>query len=64
MLSRVLNRAITRSLPARSFASFARFDFEDALNFEGQLTDEERMIGETAKQFAYEKLLPRITKAY
>lgn len=28
------------------------------------LTDEERMVEETAKQYAYEKLLPRVTKAY
>jgi glutaryl-CoA dehydrogenase len=28
------------------------------------LTDEERMVEETAKQYAQEKLLPRVTKAY
>ena len=32
--------------------------------FDALLTDEERMIQETARQYAQEKLLPRIIKAY
>ena len=28
------------------------------------LTDEERMVEETARSYAQEKLLPRVTKAY
>jgi len=54
-----------RTLPAsRAFASFAKFDFKDPLNFEGLLTDEEKMIEESARQYAQEKLLPRVTEAY
>ena len=30
----------------------------------GKLTDDERMIEDVARQFAQEKLLPRVTKAY
>ena len=32
--------------------------------FDDLLTDEEKMIQESAKQYAQEKLLPRVTKAY
>lgn len=42
----------------------AKFDYKDPLSFDGLLTDEERMIEETAKQYAQEKLMPRIVKAY
>ena len=44
--------------------NFQKFDFKDPLNFDGLLTEDERMIEETAKQYAQEKLLPRVTKAY
>jgi glutaryl-CoA dehydrogenase len=47
----------------RAFA-FQKFDFKDPLNFDGLLTDEERMIEQTARDYAQEKLLPRVTKAY
>jgi glutaryl-CoA dehydrogenase len=49
----------------RSFASgFEKFDFTDPLNLDGLLTDEEKMIQESARQFAQEKLLPRVTASY
>jgi glutaryl-CoA dehydrogenase len=32
--------------------------------FRDLLTDEERMVEESARQYAQEKLLPRVTKAY
>lgn len=49
---------------ARSFGSYAKFDYKDPLNFDGLLTDEERMVEESARQYAQEKLLPRVTEAY
>ena len=40
------------------------FDWSDPFDLEHQLTDEERMVRETAESYAREKLLPRVTKAY
>jgi glutaryl-CoA dehydrogenase len=51
----------------RAFGSgtkFEKFNFEDAFDLNGQLTDEERMISEAARHFATEKLMPRIKDAY
>jgi len=43
---------------------FEKFNFEDAFDLNSQLTEEERMISNVAKQFAQEKLMPRIKEAY
>jgi len=40
------------------------FDWEDALGIDDQLTDEERMVRDTAEAYAQEKLQPRVTQAY
>ena len=49
----------------RAFASgFEKFNFEDALNLNGLLTDEEQMIEETAKNYCAESLMPRVKDAY
>ena len=40
-----------------------RFDWQDPLLIEQELTDEERLIRDTARQYAQEKLLPRIVLA-
>ena len=45
-------------------SGMARFDWQDPLDLEGQLTDEERMVRETARTYAREKLLPRVTSAF
>lgn len=47
----------------RHGSSFATFNWKDPLNLEKQLTDEERMVRDTAHTYAQEKLLPRITQA-
>lgn len=44
--------------------SSVTFDWEDAFELEGQLTTEERLIGDAARAYAQEKLLPRITAAF
>ncbi|MEE3327637.1 MAG: acyl-CoA dehydrogenase [Myxococcota bacterium] len=36
------------------------FDWEDPFALESQLTDEERMVAETARSFATDRLLPRV----
>ena len=40
-----------------------RFDWQDPLLVEQHLTDEERLIRDTAREYAQEKLLPRIVQA-
>lgn len=41
-----------------------QFNWEDAFLLEQQLTEDERMIRDTARAYAQEKLLPRATEAY
>ena len=40
------------------------FDWQDPLDLEGQLSEEERMVRDTARGYAQDKLFPRILKAY
>ena len=40
------------------------FQWDDPLLLEGQLTEDERMIRDTARDFAAKELAPRIQKAY
>ena len=42
----------------------AVFDWEDPFALAGQLTDEERMVAETARSFATDRLLPRVISDY
>ena len=49
--------------PVRAKPS-AEFDWEDPLNLEGQLTEEERMVRDTARGYAQDKLMPRVLTAY
>lgn len=39
-------------------------DWKDALNLDEQLTDEEKMVRDTARSYCQEKLLPRVVSAY
>ncbi|MFN3389683.1 MAG: acyl-CoA dehydrogenase [Allosphingosinicella sp.] len=45
-------------------ASIARFDWADPFALDAQLSDEERLVRDTAQGYAQEKLLPRVTRAY
>lgn len=40
------------------------FDWADPLDLDGQLTDEEKLVRDTAEAYAQEKLQPRATEAY
>ena len=40
------------------------FDWQDPLLLREELTEEERMVQETAYQYAQDKLLPRVTEAF
>jgi glutaryl-CoA dehydrogenase len=40
------------------------FNWQDPFDLDHQLTDEERLVRDTAEAYAQEKLLPRVTSAY
>ena len=42
----------------------AHFDWQDPFHLDAQLTDEERLVRDTARGYAQTKLLPRVTSAY
>ena len=44
--------------------SISSLDWADPLALDAQLTDEERMVRDTAEAYAQGKLLPRVTEAY
>jgi glutaryl-CoA dehydrogenase len=44
--------------------SRARFDWRDPLLLEQQLTDDERMVRDTARAYCQEKLAPRVLEAF
>ncbi|KAJ2285077.1 hypothetical protein IWW55_007364, partial [Coemansia sp. RSA 2706] len=61
-------RRVLRQRPGallmRGFASkYAKYNWEDALQLEQQLTDEEKMVRDSAHAYAQEKLLPRVIQA-
>jgi glutaryl-CoA dehydrogenase len=47
--------------PARESA---HFDWEDPLDLESELSEEERMVRDTARGYAQDKLFPRVLMAY
>ena len=40
------------------------FDWQDPLDLEGELTEDERMVRDTARGYAQDKLMPRVLSAY
>ncbi len=49
---------------ATSKSAKAQFQWQDPFLMEDQLSEEERLIRDTARDFAQEKLAPRVTRAY
>ena len=47
-----------------SASNWAKFDWQDPFLLEQQLTEEERLIRDSARQYAQNKLQPRVTEAY
>src|SRR3546814_7430029 len=45
-------------------SQMSRFDWSDPFNLDDQLTDDERMIRDSARAYAQEKLQPRVIEAY
>ncbi|WP_273521993.1 acyl-CoA dehydrogenase [Rhodosalinus sediminis] len=54
----------TPELKAKDAPDLGRFDWEDAFRLETQLTEEERMIRDSARAYAQEKLQPRVIEAF
>ena len=42
----------------------ANFDWQDPLDLAGELTEEERLVRDSARAFAQEKLMPRVQRAF
>ncbi|WP_421697031.1 acyl-CoA dehydrogenase [Ancylobacter sp.] len=51
-------------MSAAPSAAKVSFDWADPVDFDAQLTEEERLVRDTARDYAQEKLLPRVTAAY
>jgi glutaryl-CoA dehydrogenase len=49
---------------AQGPAAVAEFNWQDPLDLEAQLTEEERMIRDSARAFAADKLAPRVKEAF
>ena len=52
------------ALKPKDAPDLSRFDWEDALRLEDQLTEDERMLRDAARAFAQSALAPRVTAAY
>src|ERR1700729_4411113 len=53
-----------KSQPKSAQIKDAAFKWEDPLDLEGELTEEERMVRDTARDYAQDKLFPRVLMAY
>ncbi|MBI1218767.1 MAG: acyl-CoA dehydrogenase [Rhodobacteraceae bacterium] len=51
-------------LKPKDMPDLARFDWEDSFRLEDQLTEDERMMRDSARAYAQEKLAPRVTAAF
>ena len=64
-----MSEAAAPQKPARAKKSAApltdaAFDWADPLDLEGELTEEERMVRDTARAYAQDQLFPRVLTAY
>jgi glutaryl-CoA dehydrogenase len=56
--------AVQRETTPPSQLKDAAFNWEDPLDLESELTEEERMVRDTARGYAQDKLLPRVLQAF
>ena len=49
--------------PKSALIKDAAFKWDDPLDLEGELSEEERMVRDTARAYAQEKLFPRVLEA-
>ena len=54
---------LKRSFGTTGKETFAKFNWEDPLNLDGQLTEEELMVKQTAFDYCQEQLMPRVLEA-
>ncbi|KAF8738481.1 hypothetical protein AX14_011318 [Amanita brunnescens Koide BX004] len=54
----------TRTLSRRAASGYAKFNWEDPINLESQLTDEEIAIRDTAREYCQESLMPRVLQGW
>ncbi len=52
------------TLKAKDAPDLGSFDWQDAFRLDDQLTEEERMVRDTAHSYAQDKLQPRVIEAY
>lgn len=52
------------ALKPKDAPDLARFDWDDPLRLNGQLSEEERMLRESARAYAQEMLAPRVIRAF
>jgi len=52
------------ALKPKDAPDLSRFDWEDALRLDDQLSEDERMLRDAARSYAQEKLQPRVIAAY
>lgn len=58
------SRAAKLTTDSDGYMKDAHFNWEDPLDLEGELTEEERMVRDTACGYAQDKLMPRVVEAY
>jgi glutaryl-CoA dehydrogenase len=56
--------AATDQPPHTTMASHARYDWEDPLNLDAQLSDDERAVRDAARAYCQERLAPRVLEAF
>ncbi|HEX3939137.1 MAG TPA: acyl-CoA dehydrogenase [Xanthobacteraceae bacterium] len=56
-------QAPNSEVPKSALIKDASFKWDDPLDLEGELTEEERMVRDTARDYAQEKLFPRVLAA-
>ena len=61
---KTVDKARQREATTASTPVAAAFDWQDPLDLEGELSEEERMVRDTARDYAQGKLFPRILTAY
>ncbi|MCV2867710.1 acyl-CoA dehydrogenase [Defluviimonas sp. WL0002] len=52
------------ALKPKDAPDLSRFDWEDAFRMDDQLSEDERMMRDSARAYAQEKLMPRVTAAF
>src|SRR5580704_2751405 len=63
---RVMSQAaekVEQHQPKSALIKDAAFKWDDPLDLEGELSEEERMVRDTARDYAQEKLFPRVLAA-